>query len=188
MKLVARGLEGQMFFDGHNVTIQRRGLIPFLTHGSGGTKTIQLRSVTAVQHRRCGFFHGYLQLSVAGELDRTNSGQNESMSKDENAIVFYFVANRQFQEMAETLRQSISELAAGEPSSFIARNTAAQTAAAGNQVAAASTGAVSSVPSIAPMASGSVFEQIEQLARLRDAGHIDVSDFDTKKRELLARV
>jgi hypothetical protein len=187
MKLVARGLEGQMYFDGHSITIQRRGLVPFFTHGSGGTKTIQLRSVTAVQHRRCGFFHGYLQLSISGELDRTNSGQNDSMSKDENAIVFYFVANRSFQVMADTLRQSISELASAEPSSFLARSAA--TAPANDAQPAGYTGTPVSLPAIAaPESRGNVFEQIEQLGRLRDAGHIDVSEFDTKKRELLARV
>jgi hypothetical protein len=161
MTTIARGAEGQMSFDGRSVTITRRGLLPMLFHGSGGTKTISLASITAVQHRRCGFYAGYLQLSITGEADGSNAGGlNRSISKDENTVVFYLVAQTAFAELAAELRNAIAE-----------RNfpgTAAGPTPAG--------------------ATPNVFEQLTELGALRDRGFITPEDFVTKKNELLARI
>jgi uncharacterized membrane protein YdbT with pleckstrin-like domain len=43
-------------------------------------------------------------------------------------------------------------------------------------------------PAAAPASAASVPEQIEQLARLRDAGHITPEEYDAKKAELLGRM
>jgi hypothetical protein len=165
MTTIARGAEGQMSFDGRSVTITRRGLLPMLFHGSGGTKTISLASITAVQHRRCGFYAGYLQLSITGEADGSNAGGlNRSISKDENTVVFYLVAQTAFAELAAELRNAIAE-----------RNfpgTAAGPASAGAQQGA----------------TPNVFEQLTELGALRDRGFITPEDFVTKKNELLARI
>ena len=184
MTLVARGWEGQMFFDGDQIVIKRRGLIPFITHGSGGTKTIPLRSVTAIQHRRCGIFHGYLQLSVSGELERHGSGRGGvgsggTMSKDENAIVFYFVANPAFQILADALRKAMSDLAAGRP---VTVPNATQ----------AVSQPIPTIPAVAkaigPQSARTIFQQVEELAQMRDVGYITADEFALKKIELLSRL
>ena len=182
MTIVARGLQGQMYFDGQNVVIRRRGLIPFLMHGAKGTKTIPLRAVTAVQHRRCLFVHGYLQLSVSGELDRSNSGKDGPISRDENAVVFYLRANRSFQVFADTLRDAISAVAAGRPVTVPGPPTVLP------EPAGPAIPTYTAAPVSTPAAAKSIFEQVEDLGRLRDAGHITRDDFNAKKRELLARI
>jgi hypothetical protein len=180
--IAARGLQGQMYFDGQNVVIRRRGIIPFLMHGAKGTKTIPLRAITAVQHRRCLFVHGYLQLSVSGELDRSNNGKDGPISRDENAVVFYLRANRSFQTFADTLRDAISDVAAGRPVSIpgAATDSPPPMGPAIPIYAAA--------PMVASAPARSIFEQVEDLGRLRDAGHISIHDFQAKKAELLARI
>ena len=49
---------------------------------------------------------------------------------------------------------------------------------------------VQSAPTVAapPQAGAAVPEQIEQLARLRDQGHITAAEFEAKKAELLGRM
>jgi hypothetical protein len=155
-----------MSFNGHSVTIMRRGLIPMMTHGSGGTKTIPLRAITAIQHRRCGFFSGYLQLSVAGELETRggHGGKNAQMGKDENAIIFFFGGNKSFQIMADRLRQALHDAATG-----VAPAAAHAPAAAG---AAAKT----------------PIQQLAELGQLRDNGYITPADFEAKKNDLLGRI
>jgi hypothetical protein len=116
MTIYARGLAGQMSFDGTTIRITRKGFFPFILHGSGGTKNLNIKSITAVQHRRCGFFSGYLQLSVQGELEHGSgkANPNSSLMQDENTIVFYFVANNAFQILADTLNNAIRDLHSGK--------------------------------------------------------------------------
>jgi hypothetical protein len=115
MTTEARGLAGQIHFDGQFITIERRGFFPWLFHGSSGTKSIPIKAVTAVQHRRCGLYKGYLQLSIQGEQEshggRSSVAQN--LDRDENTIVFYYVANRAFDAMAETLRTAVADAQSG---------------------------------------------------------------------------
>lgn len=106
----ARGLSGQVSFDGNSVRITRRGLFPWLLFGSGGVKTFPLKSITAVQHRRCGWYKGYLQFSVQGELEY-GSGRTDitpSLIHDENTVVFYFRAQQVFQSLATMLNAAIA--------------------------------------------------------------------------------
>jgi hypothetical protein len=158
MTIEARGAQGQMLFSGHSVTITRRGLIPFMTHGAGGTKTVPLRAITAVQHRRCGWFHGYLQLSVSGELEhKRGRSETDDLKKDENTVVFYFWGNKAFQEMADTLRTAVAD----------AINGASAPTATGEKT---------------PL------QQLEELGKLRDAGYITPADYAAKKRDLLSSI
>ena len=115
---IARGAEGQITFNEQTrtVTITRRGIIPMLFHGSGGTKTFPLSSIVAVQHRRCGLYAGYLQLSVAGDGDHGNDGGlNRSLSQDENTVVFYFIAQAAFQTLANEIRSAMELRETGTP-------------------------------------------------------------------------
>ena len=109
--MLAKGISGQMAFDGQTVTITRAGLMPWLIHGSGGNKSISLKSITAVQHRRCGFYQGYFQLSISGELEGGGGRDHEHsrFATDENAIMFYFSANAAFQQLADAIRAAIRD-------------------------------------------------------------------------------
>lgn len=166
MTIEARGAQGQMLFNGHSVTITRRGFIPFLTHGAGGTKTVPLRAITAVQHRRWGLYYGYLQLSVSGELESRRGGK-ESLKEDENTVVFYAFGQKQFQQMADVLRRAIADAAAGlEPVSTVGGPAATAT----------------------PASTKTPMEQLAELGQLRDNGYITPADFEAKKNEILSRI
>lgn len=168
--ITARGISGQLSFDGQSVTITRRGLLPWLLTGSGGTKSIPLKSVSAVQHRRCGFYQGYLQLSIAGELEGGGRGTGRNpFVKDENTLVFYFRANNDFAAMADTLRAAVRDTANGVAPKLDGVAPAPVAAAPANS-------------------SHSIFAEISQLAALRDTNAITAQEFNAKKSELLARL
>lgn len=181
MTFTARGLEGQMSFDGQLLSITRRGLIPFLLHGSGGSKRIPVRQITSVDFRRCGLYHGYLQVTIAGETSNPNTGRTawekpqpdalgNVTTKDENAVVFYFLANKAFVELARQLDEVIGRPSDGEYRANVQQGSGQQAPA----------------PDRAPEMS--VYERIEQAGKLRDAGHITAADFDAKKAQLLAEL
>lgn len=114
MDIEARGLSGQIRFDGRSVIITRSGFFPWLAHGGAGMKSIPISSVTAVQHRRQGFYNGYLQLSVMGELERAGGRDTtQSLKNDENTVMFHFLANKAFQAMADTLRAAVDRAHSG---------------------------------------------------------------------------
>lgn len=173
--ITARGISGQLAFDGHSVIITRRGFFPWLLTGSGGTKSIPLKSVSAVQHRRCGFYQGYLQLSITGELEGGGTGHGRSSGnlpfvKDENTLVFYFKSNNDFAAIADTIRAAIRDSASGIAPAPVA------------------TPAAQSAPAPTVKTSTQIFGEISQLAALRDAGAITAAEFNAKKEDLLSRL
>lgn len=181
--ITARGISGQLSFDGQSVTITRRGLLPWLLTGSGGTKSVPLKSVSAVQHRKCGFYQGYLQLSIAGELEGGGHRTSTHLPfvKDENTIVFYFKSNAAFLAFADQLRAAIRDAANGlPPQPLTGQAPAAPTASAS---AASSSATVETGPT-----SNQIFADITRLAGLRDSGAITPSEFISKKSELLSRL
>lgn len=81
----AKGVNGDLSFDGSLVTISRKGL------GNKGQKAIPLRSVGGVQVRPATMLvNGFIQLSVAGEVTRSAGGVGrlQDAAKDENAVIF----------------------------------------------------------------------------------------------------
>lgn len=160
-RVFARGISGQMGFDGQSVTITRRGLFPWLIHGSSGHKSIPVRSITAVQYRRCGFYQGYLQLSVSGELENGGGRDHESsrLASDENTVLFYWRGNHAFHDLGEEIRAAIR----------------AQSAPA-------------TAPATAAPAGGDVFAELERLSKARDQGWVTPDEFAAKKVELLSRL
>ena len=178
LMITARGISGQLAFDGHSVTITRRGFFPWLLTGSGGTKSIPLKSVSAVQHRRCGFYQGYLQLSIAGELEGGGTGHGRNAGNlpfvsDENTLVFYFKSNNDFAAIADTIRAAIRDAASGVTSAAPVKGSPA--------------GVPAPVTATAP-SSNQIFAEITQLAALRDAGAITAAEFNAKKSDLLSRL
>ena len=81
--------------DENALTINRKG---FMSFGSGvrGEKTIPLSHITAVQLKKPGMTHGYLQFSINGSAEA--KGTAIELMKDENTIVF---AGKHLDDMTE---------------------------------------------------------------------------------------
>ena len=67
------------------LTITRKGFISF-GNGLRGEKTIPLKNITAVQLKKPGMMHGYIQFSINGAVEA--KGDVMELLKDENTIVF----------------------------------------------------------------------------------------------------
>jgi hypothetical protein len=165
--VVAKGISGQMAFDGESVTITRRGLMPWLIHGSSGNKSIPVRSITAVQYRKCGFYQGYLQLSVSGELENGGGRDHESsrLASDENTILFYWKGNQPFQALTDDIRAAIRAQNAPVP-------------------------APSAAPAwgVPPAPTVDVYEELERLTNALNQGWLTADEYGAKKAELLSRL
>lgn len=88
--LFAKGVNGQLSFDGTTVTITREGFLARSTHGRS-EKAYPVRSIGAVQVKPANaLINGYIQLSVSGETSKKSIGIGKSYdaAKDENAVIF----------------------------------------------------------------------------------------------------
>lgn len=81
--------------DENTLTIYRKGFMSF-GNGLRGEKTIPLNDITAVQLKRPGMTHGYLQFSINGSVEA--KGTAIELMKDENTIVF---AGKHLDDMLE---------------------------------------------------------------------------------------
>lgn len=81
--------------DENTLTINRKGFISF-GNGLRGEKTIPLNNITAVQLKKPGMTHGYLQFSINGAVEA--KGDPMQLLKDENTIVF---AGKHLDDMRE---------------------------------------------------------------------------------------
>ncbi len=88
--LTAKGVNGQISFDGATITILRKGFIARATLGKG-ERRIPVGSVASVQWKPAGIINGYLQLGIPGSVERRSGfgRQTRDASHDENAIVFH---------------------------------------------------------------------------------------------------
>lgn len=88
--LFAKGVNGQMSFDGTTVTITREGFMARSTHGRS-EKNFPVKSIGAVQVKPANaLVNGHIQLSVSGESSKKSIGFGKShdAASDENAIIF----------------------------------------------------------------------------------------------------
>ena len=98
------------------ITITRKGFISF---GSGvrGEKTIPLSHITAVQLKKPGVTHGYLQFSINGSSEA--KGTAIELMKDENTIVFagkHLDDMLELKHLIETSQAPNSQASASTPS------------------------------------------------------------------------
>ena len=103
--LTARGIGGQVIFDGARVLIDRTQSESFVIHGSGGQRTIQLREVVKIRivpPRRGSY--GYLQFV----LGRGREGRGGPA--DVNSILFDTSQQASFQRMADVLTRAARHL------------------------------------------------------------------------------
>ena len=104
--LVAKGLNGQISFDGATVVITREGFVGRATHGRS-EKALPVASIGAVQFRAASaLVNGFIQFSVLGESSKRSIGlgKNSDASKDENAVVFRKRGSEEFQTIVNAIR------------------------------------------------------------------------------------
>jgi hypothetical protein len=95
--------------DDAELTIARKGFMSF-GNGLRGEKTIPLQSITAIQLKKPGAMHGYIQFSLLGAQEA--KGDAIELMKDENTIVF---AGRHLDDMMELKRMIESRNAPANP-------------------------------------------------------------------------
>jgi len=151
------GHNGQVTFDGHFVTIVRKGFLARATIGKG-EKRIPLSSITAVQLKPAGpMVNGFIQFSLPGGNEgRSKFGsQSTDAARDENTVMFTRKQQPAFDELRGQLERAI-----------VARHAPATAAGAGP------------APDLA--------DQLGKLAALRDAGVLTDEEFAVQKARLLA--
>ncbi|ALC87392.1 hypothetical protein AM499_17405 [Bacillus sp. FJAT-22090] len=73
--------------DEHTVKIESKGMLNYINKGgSKGTKSIPLKSITAIQVKKPGMTNGYVQFAYSGSSE--TKGGTMSAVKDENSIMF----------------------------------------------------------------------------------------------------
>jgi hypothetical protein len=105
----AKGVNGTITFDGSTVTIDRKGLLGRATIGKG-TKSIPLRSITAVQWKPAGLTAGALQLTLSGGTEvRSRFGrQAHDAIKDENSVAFHRHRQHDFERVRDAIQAAIA--------------------------------------------------------------------------------
>ena len=102
--------------DENTLTINRKGFISF-GNGLRGEKTIPLNNITAVQLKKSGMTHGYLQFSINGSVEA--KGDAMQLLKDENTIVFagkHLDDMLELKHLIETSQAPNSQASASAPS------------------------------------------------------------------------
>jgi hypothetical protein len=151
----AKGHNGQITFDGQQITITRRGFLARTTVGKG-QKTFHISQISSVQWKPAGpFVNGFIAFSVSGGNERRSrfGSQTTSAVSDENSVVF-------------TSRQKTT---------FEQLRAAIEAAIAAQHAPAAATAS-------API---SVADELAKLAALRQQGIITDADFQQQKQRLL---
>jgi hypothetical protein len=162
----ARGVNGQVSFDGSTVTITRDGVLGRMTQGRG-SKTIPVSAIGAVQFRPPTLtVNGTWSLSISGEVQSSTSARGrKAVSKvardDENAVVVRH----------------------GQVKAFEALTAAINAARAGG-------GIVQPAPVAAPVDQGreALIAQLRQLGSMHHSGSIDDATFIREMHGLLPRL
>ncbi|WP_159601521.1 DUF4429 domain-containing protein [Agromyces humi] len=106
--LHAKGINGQVSFDGATVVITREGFVARSTHGRS-EKAIPVTGIGAVQFKEAtSLVNGHLQFSISGETSKKKIGfgKNQDMSKDENAIIFRKSTSDDFKAVVAAIRSA----------------------------------------------------------------------------------
>lgn len=151
-------------YSNYLVATDRRALIIIIGGATGqffGRKvnSFPYTQLTSVD-LRTGIFNGYVELGAGGVQSRRLGGNIDQMTAD-NVCPFNKGQEKAFRQLTDILRQRIH---------------------------AAQQAQVNMAPMASAPAGPSIPEQIEQLAKLRDAGILSPDEFEAKKAELLARM
>jgi hypothetical protein len=141
--LRVRGHNGQITLWPTKVEIARQGGLAVLTQGLKGSKDIPLRSIVAVQLKRCDMMtNGYLQITIAGGNE--SRGGLFAATKDENTVMFTRQQQAAFVDLKDRLDAMIE-----------------RTHAPSGQVAASSLSAVEQLEKLAGLRAAGVLSDDE---------------------------
>jgi len=104
--LTAKGINGQVSFDGATVVITRDGFVGRSTHGRS-EKSFTVGGIGAVQFRPASaLVNGFIQFSVTGEDSKRSIGYGKrgDASRDENAVIFRKSASADFEAVRDAVR------------------------------------------------------------------------------------
>lgn len=105
MTTTAKGVNGDITFDGSLLTITRKGL------GNKGQKSIPVASIGGVQIKPAtALVNGFIQFSVAGEITRSAGGTGRMMdaAKDENAVIFTKKQTADFEALRDAVLAAVA--------------------------------------------------------------------------------
>src|SRR6202012_3208055 len=103
-----RGHNGQVRFDGDQITITRKGVLGFLTQGLTGEKSIRVDSISAIQFKRAGLLtNGYIQFDFRGSQDA--KGGLFAAVKDENTVVFTAAQQDDFDKLRDAVQARMAQ-------------------------------------------------------------------------------
>ena len=107
----AKGHNGQIQFDGVNVTISRKGVLGFLTQGLKGDKVIKATAITSVQFKKVGMItSGYIQFSLMGGGE--SKGGVFDATQDENTVMFVKKQEKDFERIRDAVQAVLNAPAA----------------------------------------------------------------------------
>lgn len=94
------GVNGQIELSYSKIDITRKGAKSFLCHGFDGTKTIFLRTLTAIQFKEAGkVTNGYIQFVYPGSIE--DKGGLFSATHDENTVMFSKQQEPEFKKLRD---------------------------------------------------------------------------------------
>ena len=92
------GVNGQIALHWSRIDITRKGFKSFACHGMDGTKTIFLKSLTALQYKEAGALtNGFIQFIFPGSIE--DKGGLLDAAKDENTVMFSKEQEPKFEEL-----------------------------------------------------------------------------------------
>ncbi|TEX51624.1 MAG: hypothetical protein B7C55_04625 [Actinomycetales bacterium mxb001] len=154
-----KGVNGTVVFDGHFVSITRKGFIARATVGKG-EKRIPLASITAVQWKPPGMMvNGFIQFSLSGGSERRSQFGKQSMDAvdDENTVmVSKGKMEADFLELRNAIEMAIAQRHAPVP-------------------------ATAPPVHIQPTSPVGVADELAKLASLRDSGVLTDDEFAAQK-------
>ena len=103
-----KGNNGTVSFDGHFVTIDRKGILARTSVGKG-LKRIPLASVVAVQWKQPGIVNGFIQFTVPGgnEVRSRFGRQTQDARQDENSVVVTQWSASAMKELKDAVEEAI---------------------------------------------------------------------------------
>lgn len=139
-----------------SLTIARQGLQATLTHGMTGEKTIMLNQISAIQVKKCGFNHGYIQFVIPGSIE-AKSGAVYGDRKNENIIYFDGTWDKKkiYNENAEYIKEFIEKHNANVNKGVVVQQESSK------------------------------YDEIKKLKDLLDCGAITQQEFDEEKKKIL---
>jgi hypothetical protein len=154
----AKGVTGNIVFDGQMVTIKRTGAAARMIHGQG-EKSIPVTSIAAVQWKPPTWAsRGFIQFTIPGGNEQRSLKGSRTMDAagDENSVLFSKTQMPEFERLRvaiETARRSAGSPTANSESS-----------------------------------SGTATERLSELTAMRVQGLITDEEFETKKAAILGSI